>query len=179
MPYFSRAQQGIILLLGAALLLLWAWRANFGQPPSPLPPASVNPVFVEVGGAVSRPGVYAFASPPTLPDVWRQAGGPGPPPPGAGSIPSGSRIEFAQAGQYQLDRMRGAQLLTLGLALELNQATKEDLEALPGIGPALAGRIVEYRRTRGPFRKIEDLERVSGIGPKKLEKVKPYLSIGE
>jgi competence protein ComEA len=75
--------------------------------------------------------------------------------------------------------MRGPQLLTLGLALELNQATREDLEALPGIGPVLAGRIMEYRRTHGPFASLADLEQVSGIGPKKLEQIKPYLFLGE
>ena len=57
LPYFSRAQQGVILLLGAALLLLWAGRANFFQAPSPHPPLDHHPVFVEVSGAAARAGV--------------------------------------------------------------------------------------------------------------------------
>ena len=73
--------------------------------------------------------------------------------------------------------MNGARLLTLGLALDINAASREDLDALPGIGPALAQRIFDYRQKHGPFKKIDDLEQVSGIGPNKLENIKPYLII--
>jgi competence protein ComEA len=174
-PYFSRTQQGVILLLGAALFLLWAWRANFGLAPTPPPPATLNPVFVEVAGAAPHPGVYSFPRPPTLPEVWTKAEVPGPPPDDQKEFASGSRVEFSPEGRCQIGRMSGSQLMTLGLAINLNQAGKDDLEALPGIGPVLAGRIVAYREAHGPFKKIEDLELVSGIGPKKLEQVKPYL----
>ncbi len=74
--------------------------------------------------------------------------------------------------------MPGAQLLTLGLPLDLNRATAEDLDAIPGIGPALAQQIVDYRKAHGPFKKIEDLMEVSGIGPENLQKLKPYLGLG-
>jgi competence protein ComEA len=73
--------------------------------------------------------------------------------------------------------MAGARLLTLGLAIDINTAAPEDLEALPGIGPVLAKRIVDFRRERGPFKKVEDLEQVSGIGPKKLAQLQPYIEI--
>jgi competence protein ComEA len=74
--------------------------------------------------------------------------------------------------------MPGTRLLTLGLPLDLNRASAEDLEAVPGIGPALARRIVEYRQVHGPFQKIDDLEeKVLGFGKKKVEKIKPYLII--
>jgi competence protein ComEA len=84
-------------------------------------------------------------------------------------------VDIAGDGRYQLGRMNGPRLMTLGLALDLNQATLEDLEPLPGIGPVLAGRIVDYRQRHGPFKNIDDLENVSGIGPKKLALMKPYL----
>jgi competence ComEA-like helix-hairpin-helix protein len=61
--------------------------------------------------------------------------------------------------------------------MDLNAASAPMLERLPGIGPALAGRIVEYRDLHGPFRRPEDLVRVRGIGPKTYEKLAPYLYV--
>jgi competence ComEA-like helix-hairpin-helix protein len=54
--------------------------------------------------------------------------------------------------------------------LNVNQATVRQLTLLPGIGPSLAGRIVEYREVSGPFRSASELVKVKGIGPKKLAK---------
>jgi len=179
MRYFSRSQQGVIVLLGAALLLLWAWRGHFGLPPAGPQARPLNPVFVEVAGKVPHPGVLIFPQPPTLSQVLAQAGAAKPEENVETHLPSGAKVEITGAGQYRLGRMSGPQLLTLGLALDINNATAADLDALPGIGPALAQRILDFRRTHGPFQKIDDLEQVSGIGPKKLEKLKPYLFIGE
>jgi competence protein ComEA len=84
------------------------------------------------------------------------------------------------AGGYRLAAMSGAQLLTLGLFIDLNRASAEDLAAIPGIGPALAQRIVDYRQAHGPVKKIEELEeKVLGFGPKKVRQIKPYLTIDE
>lgn len=52
--------------------------------------------------------------------------------------------------------------------VDINTAGAEELEALPGIGPVLAGRIIEYRERHGPFGSLRDLLKVSGIGEKKL-----------
>ncbi len=63
------------------------------------------------------------------------------------------------------------------LPVHLNSATESQLIQLPGIGPALAKRILGYRRQKGEFQKISELLNVKGIGPKKLEKLKPFLKL--
>ncbi|HYR12012.1 MAG TPA: helix-hairpin-helix domain-containing protein [Longimicrobium sp.] len=57
--------------------------------------------------------------------------------------------------------------------VEVNRATAEELATLPGIGPALARRIVEWRGANGPFGTVDDLEKVPGIGPATVERLRP------
>jgi competence ComEA-like helix-hairpin-helix protein len=61
--------------------------------------------------------------------------------------------------------------------LNLNTATPVELESLPGIGPALASRIIAQRQKNGPFARIEDLDNVRGIGAATLERIRPYVSV--
>lgn len=61
--------------------------------------------------------------------------------------------------------------------LDLNSATVEQLDKLPGIGPALAQRIVDYRAQHGSFRQLEQLNEVKGIGDRTLEKLVPLLTL--
>jgi len=61
--------------------------------------------------------------------------------------------------------------------VDLNRATVEDLERLPDIGPAMAQKIVEYRRQHGRFRRVEDLLQVKGIGPKTLEGLRDDVTV--
>jgi len=63
--------------------------------------------------------------------------------------------------------------------VNINLAPAAKLEKLPGIGPALAARIIAYREEHGPFESIEDLTRVSGIGPKTLDGFRDLITIGD
>ncbi|MBK7591799.1 MAG: helix-hairpin-helix domain-containing protein [Betaproteobacteria bacterium] len=62
-------------------------------------------------------------------------------------------------------------------AVNLNTATKDELIALPGIGPAKAQAIIDHRTAHGPFKSVEELKDVKGIGAKRFEKLKPELTV--
>ena len=61
--------------------------------------------------------------------------------------------------------------------IDLNRAAAEEFHALPGIGPVLARRIIDYRSAHGPFTSVEELRAVRGIGPRLFERLKPYVRV--
>lgn len=65
-----------------------------------------------------------------------------------------------------------------GPQVNINAATAEQLEELPGVGPKMAARIVEYRQKNGGFKKVEDLMNVRGLGEKNFLKLKPFITVG-
>jgi len=62
--------------------------------------------------------------------------------------------------------------------VNINSATAAEFEALPGIGPKMAARIIEYRQKNGPFKKVEELMNVRGLGEKNFLKLKGQLTLG-
>ena len=63
-------------------------------------------------------------------------------------------------------------------AVNINTATKDELDALPGIGPAKAQAIVDYRKQNGPIKTVDDLKNVKGIGAKRLERMRADITVG-
>ncbi len=91
--------------------------------------------------------------------------------PAAGAIEAGSAMEtegYAQAAAAMQEPQE---------PIDVNTASEEDLELIPGIGPAMAQRIIAWREQNGPFERIEDLLNVRGIGVKTLEKLRPYVVV--
>ena len=84
-----------------------------------------------------------------------------------GAAPGGAAAGGAGQEQNQVARE----------PVDLNTATAEQLQEVPGIGEALAQRIVEFRGEHGPFEKVDDLLNVRGIGVTSLDRLRPFLTI--
>ncbi|MDT0275978.1 ComEA family DNA-binding protein [Blastococcus goldschmidtiae] len=149
--------------------------ASTGAPPaSPTASPAVGeaagtatPVVVAVVGLVARPGLVTVPTGSRVADAVEAAGGllPGTDPAAvnlAAVVTDGQQIAVGVPGVVgsAVPSTDGA-----GGPVDLNTATAEDLDGLPGIGPVLAQRIVAYRSAQGPFRSVDQLDDVPGIGP--------------
>lgn len=137
-------------------------------------------IKVDIKGAVKRPGVYLAKEGDRIADVLEKAGG----------LQEGAdsdRINFSKRVEDEMviyvPRIGEEHPLIGGVSgdagsggssgrINLNQASEEELQTLPGIGPARARAIIEYREQHGRFRQIEEIMEVSGIGEKTFEKIK-------
>ncbi len=110
----------------------------------------------------------------TAQDLWQARQPPVGLPPVAARSASG--VNSVQAPGPAGAPARAVAALPAG-PVDLNRATAQELDALPGIGPVLAGRIVAHRARVGPFRSREDLFAVQGIGPKLFARLAPLVSV--
>jgi competence protein ComEA len=152
--------------------------------PSPTPAA----IIVDVAGWVRRPGVYEFRQGDRVIDAIRKAGGGR----SGADLTAVNLAALLTDGQQIVVFKRGA-AVSGGAGggggtgapgsggtdplVNLNTATLDQLESLPGIGPALGQRIIDYRQEHGQFRSIEDLLNVSGIGQKRLEDLRSKVTL--
>jgi comEA protein len=82
-----------------------------------------------------------------------------------------------EKGRISLEPLAPNKLKVLFLPVDINTASMEELDTLPGIGPVTAQAIVEHRETRGKFTSPEDLLQVRGIGPKKLAAILGHITV--
>jgi competence protein ComEA len=144
-------------------------------------------VTAHVAGAVAKPGVYDLAGGARVIDAVEAAGGGAPDADLnrlnlAAKVVDGQRVlvqrvgEAGPAGSASAGGSGGGSADPSGL-VNLNSATQAELEALPGIGPSLAGAIVTERERRGGFRSVNELRDVRGIGEKRFADLKDKVTI--
>ncbi|MDT7041278.1 helix-hairpin-helix domain-containing protein [Candidatus Nitronereus thalassa] len=92
-----------------------------------------------------------------------------------GSVESPTEKDLNSDGLDEFPKPRGIRTHTI--RIDLNLSTAQELESLPGVGPTLAERIIEYRTKLGGFSSINSLEQVKGIGPKKLQVISPLVTV--
>lgn len=168
------------------------------------PQATPSQVAVYVCGAVHRPGVYRVGPGARVNDAIDRAGGalaeadleqlnl-------AQALSDGMKVDVPKKGQVLASTIvqdetasafgattshrsrhrsgRSSHKLQPGQSLDINTATEAELTQLPGVGPGLARRIIEYRTANGPFQTVDDLQNVSGIGPSKFDRMAPFIRL--
>jgi competence ComEA-like helix-hairpin-helix protein len=86
---------------------------------------------------------------------------------------------FLSLGLICLPAVSGGKKKPPAQPVNINTANSEQLQTVPGIGPATAGKILQMRRTYGAFKSVDDLLAIRGLGPKRLEKMRKYLTVGQ
>ncbi len=161
-----------------------AVRVTTSRPPSP-------PLVVHVAGAVLRPGLVESVEGARVSDVVAAAGGLRPDADVsrlnlAARVADGSRLYVPAVGEGAPPSplsVEGSSGVASGSGsaadgpVDLNTATEQQLDELPGVGPATAAAIIAYRARAGRFATVEDLAEVRGIGPAKLEALRPLVRV--
>jgi len=154
-------------------------------------PSAAPDLVVDICGAVVRPGVYHLAAGARVCDLVQAAGGAT----GHAELTAVNLAATLTDGQQVVVPKRGQPAAIVPAAgasggsggsstpsataapVNLNLATVEQLDALPGVGPATAQKIVDYRTSNGAFRSVEDLKNVSGIGDAKFAALKDLVTV--
>ncbi len=176
-------RRALVLAVAALALLAVAGRTLAGagaaaeQPVQALvaeSPAAAPKRVVKVAGAVRRPGRNRLAEGKRVADAVARAGG-------ATASADTAAINLAAPvadGMQVLvpRRVPGAGAGAAGTRVSLSSATAAELDALPGIGPVTAQKILDYRAQHGGFRSIDDLNAIPGIGPARIEQLRDAVS---
>ena len=172
----------VVVLLGVGVLFL-VTRPPRGEPIELLPAPTQSPITIYVSGAVGKAGLYSLPWGSRVNDVIQAAGG----------FTNDANIDALNLAKILED---GEQILVPKLIssvptenqtrsvnpslilVNINNATLEQLDTLPEIGPKIAQNIIDYRNANGPFDRIEDIQDVPDIGSMTFEKIKDMITTG-
>ena len=184
--HFSHNQKRALGLIAAIVLVLSVFiviRGNTQSSAAPeiVPITLAEPeIFVDVTGAVNKPGVYTLTGKSRVIDAIKAAGDSAP---GADLSTINLARVLNDGEQIYVDSLvmnssgQRVSKKTPSGPININRATARQLDALDGIGPVIAARIVEYRKVNGSFLSIDDLQKVSGIGAAKFAQIKSKVRI--
>lgn len=133
----------------------------------------VDQIVVDVKGDVASPGLVTLPAGARVADAISAAGGVIP----SANVASLNLAERLSDGQMIVIGNEKSIDLTSDPRINLNLATESELDALPGVGPVMAGRIIAWRESNQRFHSIEELQEVPGIGPKVFANLKPLVRI--
>lgn len=167
----------------ALVLVVVAWRHAAAGSTTPLrvapiaparasPAAAARLLVLDVVGAVRRPGLVRLREGSRVADAIAHAGGLARGAERAGvnfaaPVSDGQQVLVPQRGAVAVGAGAGA-ASSAGGPVSLSSATAEQLDALPGVGPVTAEKIVAYRQQHGAFRSVDELDAISGIGPSRI-----------
>lgn len=159
-------------------------------------PAPSDEIVVHVAGAVKNPGIVRIPRGSRVDDAVRAAGGFSSKADAdlvnlAQPLEDGVQVYVPRKGESVAVERRVGSVSSSGVSvrvsaerteppqgkININTASAEQLESLPGVGPATARAILEYRKQNGGFQSVDELIEVRGIGPKKLEQIRPYVVV--
>jgi competence protein ComEA len=163
-----------LAIYGASLIDAYRPRTELSLPWSNQRPGMIT---IEIIGSRGVDGIYFLPEGNAIQEILRIAGI-GRIEPGGSALSDGTSIVVSEEEKIlKIINMPAVRRLALGLPIDLNSSSAEDLSKIPGIGEKLAVQIVQIRQARGKFKMLSDLVTVPGIKEKKLNNIKRYLMV--
>ncbi len=179
-----------VLAIVAAIAAVFAIFRGIDQraaPPIVIEDATrLQPIVIDLRGAVATPGVYELPSEARLQDAIRAGGGLAPNA-DLSTVNLARRLRDGEVVVVAAMRVAGASPAPTTLAMEdagdgegarinINTASEAELDLLPGVGEVTARRIIDYREQNGPFRSVDDLVHVQGISTRTIEQLRDLVT---
>jgi competence protein ComEA len=164
----------LLVVAGRTLAGAGAAAEQSAQPLVAEPAAAAPKLVIHVAGAVRRPGLYRLAEGKRVADAVARAGGATAPADTAAinlaaPLADGMQVLVPRRGPAAAGKQPGGRV-------SLGSATLAELDALPGVGPVTAQKILDFRTQHGGFRSVDDLDAIPGIGPARIEQLRDVVS---